>query len=183
MSLLIPFARGVGQSSHYTFAAAAAAAITANHEHSQLTGFLNRATIFNNNKNLYSRSYVTKFNSISYRNYNAANTTIPSSSSSAPRNNLPRCNGKTVKNMPCQRDGVNAVTESPTSANKDNNAVVRYYCYQHDPRLVSSHRCLGYVASEHRQCRVTCSESEIRTGGRPICNRHYRTGVRLVAPR
>ncbi|KAG9071686.1 hypothetical protein KI688_005899 [Linnemannia hyalina] len=182
MSQFISFARGVGQSSmsHTTFAAAA---VMTNHKYSQVTGFLNRVAIFNSNKDLHSRAHNTNSNSVSYRNYTIANTNTPTSPSSAPRNNLPRCSGMTARNTPCQRDGINLVTESPTSANKDSKAVVRYYCYQHDPRLAVSRRCLGYVASEHRQCRLICSESEIRTGGRPICNRHYHLGARLVARR
>ncbi|KAG0314834.1 hypothetical protein BGZ97_008902 [Linnemannia gamsii] len=118
------------------------------------------------------------------------NTNIPPSPSAFP-NNLPRCSGITVKKKPCQRDGINAITELSTTAatatNKDSNntsdAVVRYYCYQHDPRLVGRRQCIGYVASEQRQCRITCSESEIRTGGRPICNRHFQLGARLVIRR
>ncbi|KAF9123082.1 hypothetical protein BGX30_001627 [Mortierella sp. GBA39] len=182
MSQFISFASGAGRSSmsHTAFATAA----VANHKHSQLTGFFNKVAILNSNKNLHSGTHITNSDSVSYRNYTTANTNTPtSSSSSAPRNNLPRCSGMTAKNTPCQRDGINPVTESLTSANKDNKAAVRYYCYQHDPRLAVSHRCLGYIASEHRQCRLTCSESEIRTGGRPICNRHYQLGARLVARR
>ncbi|KAF8931325.1 hypothetical protein BGZ47_000139 [Haplosporangium gracile] len=155
----------------------------ANHNYFQLLNIINRPTTSNINDDLIhqTRTRIANIRSGSYQNYTTANTNT-SDSSSAPRNYLPRCSGMTVKNTPCQRDGINPVRETFT-ANKDTNAVVRYYCYQHDPRIVASHRCLGYVKSERRQCRVTCSESEIRSEGRPICNTHYRPGARLITRR
>ncbi|KAK3810568.1 MAG: hypothetical protein J3R72DRAFT_75590, partial [Linnemannia gamsii] len=100
------------------------------------------------------------------------NISPPSTSSAnAPPNNLPRCAGKTAKNKPCQRDGVRTV--DPNS-NKS-------YCYQHDPTHTATRRCLGIVRDGSRQCYVTCSDSEIRSDGRPICNYHYRGGTRYVS--
>ncbi|KAF9122505.1 hypothetical protein BGW39_009707, partial [Mortierella sp. 14UC] len=89
----------------------------------------------------------------------------------APRNSLPRCSGKTARNTPCQRDGVRPDNSNPS----------KRYCHQHDPTLVASRRCLGIVRNERRQCFITCSESEIRPGGRPICNTHYRPGGKYVS--
>ncbi|KAF9131844.1 hypothetical protein BG015_003806 [Linnemannia schmuckeri] len=155
----------------------------ANRTYFQRISIVNRPTISNTNDNIIRqpRAHIANNRSGSYQNYTTSNTST-SNSSSAPRNNLPRCSGMTVKSTPCQRDGINPVMESST-VNKDSDAVVRYYCYQHDPRMVVSRRCLGYVKSERRQCRITCSESEIRSEGRPICNTHYRLGARLITRR
>ncbi|KAG0314833.1 hypothetical protein BGZ97_008901 [Linnemannia gamsii] len=94
-----------------------------------------------------------------------------SSNTNNHQNSIPHCSGTTVGQTPCQRPGKNPVTESNQ---------VRYYCRQHDPRL-ADRRCLGYVASAHRQCFTTCSVKEIRAGGRPICNTHIRPGARLIS--
>ncbi|KAF8931326.1 hypothetical protein BGZ47_000140 [Haplosporangium gracile] len=48
------------------------------------------------------------------------------------------------------------------------NTEVRHYRNQHEPRMTIDRQCLAIVRSKNRQCLITYSPSEIRSGGRLI---------------
>ncbi|KAK3809712.1 MAG: hypothetical protein JOS17DRAFT_780328 [Linnemannia elongata] len=109
--------------------------------------------------------------------HRAANIIAP-----VPRAPFRRCNGFTTKNTPCQRHGDISVVFNSTNSRNNNirDTETRHYCHQHEPRMSVDRQCLAIIHRKNRQCLVTCSPSEIRSGGRPICNTHYGTNAKLV---
>ncbi|KAK3810567.1 MAG: hypothetical protein J3R72DRAFT_75587 [Linnemannia gamsii] len=95
-------------------------------------------------------------------------------SSKTPGKGFHPCCGITDMNEPCQRNGDRVVYHDSSST------AIQRYCYQHDPTLVAVRRCLGFVEKKNRRCKITCSDSEIRPDGRPICNSHNRPNAKLV---
>ncbi|KAF8954032.1 hypothetical protein BGZ46_003077 [Entomortierella lignicola] len=87
------------------------------------------------------------------------------------KNRFPACQGLTIDNKPCERDGKNDI---PIEGRTE------HYCYQHDPQNRSK-QCHGINKGNKKQCEKICSyPSELRNGGRPVCNQHFRLGVELI---
>ncbi|KAI7815770.1 hypothetical protein BC939DRAFT_88672 [Gamsiella multidivaricata] len=141
----------------------------------QLTGDFDKITISDNNRPGNSRQSDTQGRPL-YVPDTWLFAGIPAEAEERYNHNgLPLCQGLVASNELCKRDGINEMFGV---------AGVEYYCHQHDPQKRHK-QCHAFVkrekGKERRRCKMICSDSELRDGGRFICNRHFNFGAVLIA--